>query len=669
VARALLTIEVDASAVTRTFTDVREESRALSSFIRGQFERLGEVIAEPFRRARREVAGAMAAVRREEERATRAAEEGAHRRERIFAGETHYRESAAQQGTKAHERAEQERTDSTVRHSRRRVAEAQREAQELAAASRRVREATRQGEQDGGRAAAAAGEVAGGVHAAISGARGGHAALQRTVGSAVYQAGGTLADVRTSTLAIQQFAAANNMSSDELGAALNAAQTEFSVLGDRTTGREERGRRLQEFLRNSRLARDTGNSPAEMARLGGLLGQSGMDAGTQRALMLEAAGLAQRGSIELGSVTREAMPAITARIGQATSALGANATPEQRQQAARNAFVQAMAEIEVARGTQGTSAREAGNVLRNANVALTSDVTQQKILQNIRTRMGRNSDLERALYEADPNHRGQMRLRGQFTDALAFTEEFGRVAGNDSELFQNIFAGGGHGNPMGLIANQRRILGNLLNVDAGGKSGVSSVRELQQGSALTEADVRRGAEIFGGDEQALQTGAEERGKIQATDSANPFVRMTRELDRAAAENPLLAPLATLAGSKAAGWIGGKVGGMAGRLGAGSAGGGIARVLGPIGAFLGTMLTPGNEGQGTYSDRAMLRAHSAAGGGQAGVAAATQAMQTQLEEAVRRGVERGMQNTQVTVSPHDAVHAATTGSTRAAPSSP
>lgn len=666
-ARALLTIEVDASAVTRTFGDVREESRSLAAFIRGEFGRLGDAIAEPFRRARREVAGAMAAIRREEERATRAAEEGAHRRERVFAGETHYRESAAQQGAKAHERAEQERTDSTVRHSRRRVTEAQREAQEIAATARRVREATRQGAQAGERAVAAGGEVAGNIHAAISGARGGHAALQRTVGGAVYQAGGTLADVRTSTLAIQQFAAANNMSSDELGAALNAAQTEFSVLGDRRTGAPERGRRLQEFLNDARLARDTGNNTGEMARLGGLLGSQGMDASTRRALMLEAAGLAQRGSIELGSITREAMPAITARIGQATSALGANATPEQRQAAARNAFVQAMSEIEVARGTQGTSAREAGNVLRNANVALRSDVTQQKMLQNIRTRMGRNSDLERALYEADPNHRGQVRLRGQFTDALALTEEFGRVAGNDSELFQNIFAGGGHGNPMGLIANQRRILGNLLNTDTEGKTGVSRVRDLQQGSALTEADVRRGAEIFGGDEQALQTGAEERGRIQATDSANPFVRSTRGLDRAAAENPLLAPLATLAGSKATGWIGGKVGGLAGRLGAGSAGGGVARVLGPLGAFLGTMLTAGNEGQGTYSDREAIRSYRSAGGGQAGVAAATQSMQTQLEEAVRRGVERGMQNTQVTVSPHDAVHAATTGATRTGPS--
>lgn len=667
-ARALLTIEVDASAVTRTFGDVREESRSLAAFIRGEFSRLGEAVAEPFRRARREVAGAMAAIRREEERATRAAEEGAHRRERVFAGESHYRESAAKEGTKAHERAEQERTDATVRHSRRRVTEAQREAQELAATARRVREATRQGEQAGARAVAAAGEVAGGVHGAISGARGGHAALQRTVGSAVYQAGGRLADVRTSTLAIQQFAAANNMSSDELGAALNTAQTEFSVLGDRTTGSRERGQRLQTFLQHSLLARNTGNSPAEMARLGGLLGQSGMDAGTQRALMLEASGLAQRGSIELGSVTQEAMPAITARIGQATSRLGAGATPEQRQQAARQAFVQAMAEIEVARGTQGTSAREAGNVLRNANVSLGSDVTQQKMLTNIRTRMGRNSDLERALYEADPNHRGQMRLRGQFTDALSLTEEFGRVAGNDSQLFQNIFAGGGHGNAQGLLANQRRILGNLLNTDTEGKSGVSRIRELQQGSALTEADVRRGAEIFGGDEQALQTGAEERGRIQATDSANPFVRFTRGLDRAAAENPLLAPLATLAGSKAVGWLGSKVGGVAGRLGAGSVGGGgVARMLGPLGAFFGTMLTAGNEGQGTYSDRAMIQAHRGAGGGQQGVAAATQAMQTTLEEAVRRGVERGMQNTQVTVSPHDAVHAATTGSTRTGPS--
>lgn len=657
--RAVLEIDGDMSGLRAAFLEAREDSRRTSEAIIEDSRRAGVVMRAMWRSVQKQATEALAAVRKEEERTTARSEELAERRRRVVETEAGYRTSAFRTAADETIAAEDNATRAHVQGAARRKRATEDTARAAVRAAEQVHRAwTRAGERTGGQVFEAATQAGGQVLGEARSERERLATTERSVGSALYQAGGRRSDVVEATRALQRFAADNNMDETELASALNAAQTEFSVLGDRNTSRADRGRNLNRFLETSLLARNTGNSPGEMARLSGLFGQSGLDAGTQRELMLEAAGLAQRGSIETGSITREAMPAITARIGQAMSHLGANATPEQRQRAARDAFVQSMAEIEVARGTQGTSAREAGNVLRNTNVDLRSNVKQEKMLQNIRTRMGRNSELERALFEADPTRRGHMRLRDRFTDAMSFTEEFGRVAGNNSELFQNIFAGGGHGNPQGLIANQRRILGNLLNSDAQGKTGVGRVRELMQGSALTQADVNRGAEIFGGDTAAELAGNRARRGLGLTE---PGVTGTvSALDRFAAEHPLLAPLASagmsLAGEKAFQAIGGRLGGLFGAKGGGGAPGGLlGRVAGPVGAFFSTLLTPSNAGERAHDDRAMIRAHTEAGGGRMGTEAALHAMQ----DAVERGVQRGMQQARVTatVTPQAAAHAA------------
>jgi hypothetical protein len=303
------------------------------------------------------------------------------------------------------------------------------------------------------------------------------------------------------------------------------------------------------------------------------------------------------------------------------------------------------------------------------------------MLQNIRTRMGRNSELERALFETDPTRRGHMRLKDQFTDALALTEEFGRVSGNNSELFQNVFAGGGHGNPQSLLANQRRILGNLLNTDAEGKTGVRRTRELMRGSSLTEADLQRGAAVFGGDTQAELAGNRARRGLELTDPA--VVGAVSSLDRFAAEHPMLAPavsaLGSMGGEKLMRWVGGRMGGAMTPKAIGT--GGALRYLGPVGAFIGTLFgTDSLSGQNIAagraragsreavdggSDAAMIRAHREAGGGSAGQEAAIRAMQ----DAVERGVQRGMQQARVTATleTHDAAHASSQGaSSRSVP---
>ena len=117
---------------------------------------------------------------------------------------------------------------------------------------------------------------------------------------------------------------------------------------------------------------------------------------------------------------------------------------------------------------------------------------------------------------------------------------------------------------------------------------------------------------------------------------------------------MLAPLASAAtsvlGERFVQRAGGALGGMLGGV-RNAPGGLLGRVAGPVAAFFGTLLTPGNAGQGAWNDRDMIRAHADAGGGRVGTEAALQAM----EQAVARGVERGLHgaNVNATVSAHDA----------------
>ena len=644
-ARAVLEIHADGSAIRRVFGEVIAESARASSAISGEWKKVGDSMADSLRRARAEVGASLAAIRRHEKAVTQTQSEESQRRRQLVAVEGGYRDSAFRETEQAAGRAEEAITRNQERQGRRRVSFEQQVAREqerihrqlVVAREREAQQEARRQEQRRNAFGRGAAAVAGAVgtfgrtaHGAIQDSRERAASVERDVGDVVFQAGGSRADQIAMTRQLQQFAANTpGVDPGALAAGLRAAQTEFSVLGDRNTTAADREQRMREFLDEATLARDLGGDQGETARLSGLFRQQGFGKEQRRALILEATGLAQRGAIETGAITRQAMPAITARMNAAMAALGSDATPEQRQAAAGSAFRQAMAEIEVARGTQGTSAREAGNVLRNVNVRLGSDVVQQKALQNIRRVFGEGSELERALFEADPNRRGRSRLREQYRDALSLTQRFGEVAGNDPQLFQNVFTGGGHGNPMALLANERRILGNLLGADAEGKTGVSRVRELMQGSALTEADVRRGGGIFGQDQQAQLTQAQAQRDASLTDNTSAINRLSNTIRDWSTRNPLGSAAltgaaglgTTLAGGVLANRAGGALakgaGGLLGRAGGMLAGaGGAAAAAAPwVAGAAGAAVVGLGIGEGInrliYNDRD--RAQSATGG--------------------------------------------------------
>ncbi len=669
--RAVLEIEADVTGLRAAFLSAREESRRVHDAFIEDARRAGTVQRAMWRSVQKQALEALAAVREEEERTTAQLEALAARRRALAESEKTHRSGSARETADHAGRAEDAITRNHERASSRRKKVTEDEARHAMRAARDIEKAWREhGRNAGGRAWEIASQAGSQVLGDARSERERVAITERLTGNAMYQAGATRGDVATATRSIQRFAAVHNMDETEIARALAASQTEFSVLGDRTTSRAERNQALGRFLETTRLARDTGNDMGEFGRLQGLFADTRLAPQTQRQLLLYAAGAAQRGAIEVGAITREAMPAMRAQIGRAIEGAQRNGTDPQ--EAARTAFIEMMAELEIARSA-GETPRAAGNAIASVSNALASRLTQSRLLTNIREDLGDRSTLERRLFEADPEHHGEKRLKREYQNALNLVTVVGEEGLGMGE-FMNLTRGGGQGNPMSLLSNQRRVLGELLNADASGRRGYTRVRDLMdvERTALSERDVTRGGELFGRDTLGELEGNRARRGLELTDPA--LSRTVSSLDRFAAEHPLLAPVASgvgsLVGDKLVRGVGARLGGLLSPRTVGGAGGAL-RYLGPVGAFMGTFfgtdaLTGANTSAASArygsrdaidggSDAAMIRAHREAGGGSVGQEAALRAMQ----DAVARGVERGMQQAHVTatIDPHDAAHAA------------
>ena len=694
--RALLSVEADIAAVQRAFGALRADSRDVSAAIAADFRRIDESGARAYRRIRREAGKAAEALIAAERAAADTAEASARRREQIATTEGNYRTNANRRTHDQMRRGEEEVTRDVERQSRRRLATAEREAREHARIARRYESRGRAaGSQAFNAAVSAGGAIAGDVRSE----RSRFATTERSMGLALYQAGAGRSEVAATTRRVQDYARAHpGMDSQALAAGINAAQTEMSVLANPALGRN-RDERIGRLLEVGQLAHNTGNDTGEFMRVEGLLAQSGLDRGTRDTLLRYTAGAAQRGAVEAGTVTRQAMPSITARVNTAISDARRNGTDPQA--AAQQAYAQSLAELEVARGMGGETPRAAGNALRDASNRLRSSTQQQNLLGNLRNSQlteEQKTRLTAQLFEADPNRRGHQRLRSQYTNALNLAQAFGE-AGVSRADFTNMVAGGGHGNPRSLLSNQSRVIGGLLDQSTNGRAGWQNVRDIMdvQGTSLTSADVARGAEVFGTDAAAReQQRTEERG-AQLSDNTNAIVRLTERLDTIAAANPFLAPVASAGasflGTQAATTGGGVIGRALAGGGALSAGGqgvmgsaarsvggalgvgasGISRTV-PVLAAVATLLhttdltaenaaSRGGRGGSDAQQIAAWRASHGGGGGQA-----TEALRTAVSQGVVEGL-RQSGGVPVRTSPHDRVaaqNAASTTTTRPAP---
>jgi hypothetical protein len=659
-ARAILSLEGDPAQLRSVLSGLRSDSRTTAEAVRGDFQKMGEAASQAYRRMAGAAARNRAKVVEEEQRITDAVTSGAQRRKTIAEAEGNYRTNAARQAETAAVRAEQMSTAVTVRESRRRTQTLRSEANER---QRIAREWGRRGEAAAGRIMSAGGQIYG----MVTGERPRAASIQRSVGNAVYQAGGNFADVQATTGAVQRFARERGLDATELASALQGAQTEFSVLGNSRTSAADRNRNLEQFLQSAALGQSTGNDVGEFTRLAGLFNDSGITGNQQRQMLMFAAGAAQRGAVEVGGVTREAMAAMRSRMGAAASRARRDGTDPVA--AMQREFRQAFAEVEVARSS-GETTRGGGNAMASLSRALTAPAVSDKLLNNIQQYRAISSEqrtqLMTSLFEDDPTRRGQRRLRTQMQNPLAMIEAFG-AAGIDQSTFMNLTRGGGHGNPLSLLENQRRVVGSLLNTDAEGRSGLTRVREIMNTGALSEADVRRGEGIFTQDRQATLNKEQEARSMALTDNTSAVVRLTESLNRTAAESPMLAPFAELGAE----FLGSRVGRAAGTLLGGVRRGGAA--LGGLVTGAATLLMPSNAGEAAVSEQQLIRAHEAAGGGRVGAEAARLAMGggaadlTALRNAVRDGTREGLATTAVRIA--DNPHADAQGRARGASGSP
>lgn len=608
VRRALGTIVAEARRANATISaDARRESTGRRRIEQEEVrdarrvwqQRLRErarVEREQTRTARAE-ARERARVEREGSRAAAADE-----RERTRTARTEARERAreAEQAARREERAQRALTRSFEREYQQRLRfhrSAQREI------DRQSREHDRSQRGSGGRAGGynsvwasfrpdrAARAFASDIHGQVQGARQNRADAEHQLNAALFGAGGGVGEssaIRQRLASFVQSSEGRGLQMGDVAAALNQAQTEFSVLGNRGQGDAGTRRQgLEDFLRNATLARNTYQDVGEVSRVAGMLRGTGLDAGAQRSTLLALTGIAQAGAVELSSVTRTAMAPIQARVQSRIAGLGPGATAPQRAQAAQAAVTQAMAEIEVARSA-GYTPRAAGNIMANMGSALQSDVVQQRMLGNIRqSRNPALRALERDLFSRGAG--GRSSLDRRFTDPLTLIQRLGEL-GVDSVAAQNLFAGGGRGNPQSLQANWRRLAGSMLGQDTEGTPGWERVRRLMSGgTALTEADVNRGAGMVQAEDLTALNHAEETRINQLRDEDSWIRRASDSWQQFMARNPFLA---TAGSSATQGLLGGAFAWrMLGRGGAGAAaaatgGGGGGVGLGGAAAGLG-----------------------------------------------------------------------------------
>jgi len=604
--RANSTISADARRGSRERTrdserEARDAARVFERSMqsRRRLQRETSRDATTASRARvRDEQGAATHIARLDSTLTRTAHAESNNRRRIAREEARERERSADRAAAATERAE------------RRVTRATREAYQDRRRLERASQADSRRFTGGARAALGwASNAASGIHGAVQGARAQYAGGEHGVNNALFQAGGGAGEARGFRNSIFSFlqGAGRGLTFDQVSGALQAGQTEFSVLGNRgpNSNPQTRAAALQDALGDMALARNTYQDPGEVLRVSGLLRQQGLTPQQRRSTLLALSGMAQAGAVELSGVTRTAMGPIQARIGQALAAMPRGASERDRQAAVQRTIGQGLAEIEVARGL-GVSPRMAGNVMAVMGTALQSDVTQSRMLTNIRSaRNPAMRALESTLFSRDSH--GRSSLNQEFRDPLTLIQRMGEL-GVTGVQAQNLFAGSGRGNPQSMQANWRRLMGSMLGEDAEGTPAWERVRRLQSATTpLTEDDLRRGASMIESEAGTDINANDARRMSTLTDNTAALVSLSIAMSRWQADHPFLdnTPMPGMPGGGGGGGgvIAGIAGGavptaLAGAGGVGVAAGvsGMALALG--GAFVGTDIASGGKSSDT-----------------------------------------------------------------------
>lgn len=577
-----LTILGDATGARRAIADVRADYERAAAALGGVNRRRGDDQAKAEAAARRSAAQARqraeAAAQKQRDRDAKAEAARAKKladqtakdhakaetkRTRDSEKASKARQRLADQEAKAHDRAEKRKTADAEREGRRRTRLAETEARQRA----------RQDERRSNGRARFAGEVIRGVvtsgagvardlHGQYQDARRQRAATLETVAQGITQVGADPATVRQALGIITAQAREHGMTADDLASAVTAAQTEFSVLGSRAEynrmapgdAREAMLNRLRSTIGYAVQGRNLGVDASEFTRLAGMFSQQGVT-GVED-LLSRTVAMAQRGAMSPGAVTRQAMAPVIQQMNTAMelarASAPANATPAERaarvQQAARNAYVDTFAELQILR-SRGWTARRGGNSLATMSQQLTGNARAEAMRNNLRVaqRNARGpmrasldallSTGEGGLFEADPTQRGHFRLREAYRGRALNLGARLAEAGLDANTAANLFAGGGRGNRQSLLAPWRQLMGSLLGSDATGTRGFEAVRELST-VTLSRGEQGRMAQFFENSPLAQLNRNEEARLTALTDNTSALLQLSNRFADWQAHNPL-----------------------------------------------------------------------------------------------------------------------------------
>jgi hypothetical protein len=713
--RATLVIDCDISALRRTMGEIpgitaRAQAVMTGAARRGGRERVG--IDRTFEREHESIHMQLARARERQAREATAKEKAEGRKQvQADAAFARERDSIHARLAAAKERREKEATRAAATEGRKRVSNDAQFAREhdsihrrmMAAQMQRERQATRERRELGRRAAAVGGAVFGGVanyadamHGQIQSARQQRAIADRSLGTAVRNAGGSDANVTATRTRVRQFVAETGMSYSDVASALATGQERGSSLeagGGRTSAQA-----LEEALSIVREANAEGADPGQYLAARGRLAAAGLRGDSLRGAMRFALGAAQSGQVEVDQLLQQGLPGASRLMDQRVSALGPGATDAQRQAAMLAAWRESVATQEVLAASGGNAGHTA-NTLASLQNFLSTPRRQEMALNNIRvaesqintaTPEGRaHAARLRALYEGDSalyerdttrSDPGAMRLRAGVS-AIEFSTRVAAASGGNAQAGANIFAGGGVGNAQAFLVNMRNLMGVL-----GGERG-QRIQQMMAGAGLSDRAIADHQSAVENDDLSALTRAQETGANALTNNSDELVRNSNRLADLTARFPFQAQAvkdgmntvkavvsATGAGAVVARRAGLSIaesgGSTAARYGGralGAVGRVAARFAGPVAAALDILTTNSNargveeggtlEGNQMEAVRRARRAqHDGGGAGPVQVSLTPESAQ-----AVGQHTATALQRTTITAmvapDPHSAAHAA------------
>jgi hypothetical protein len=334
-----------------------------------------------------------------------------------------------------------------------------------------------------------------------------YAAFERSTSETFYQTTSDRREIAHRRGQLMAYAQAHNIEFGEVAQAAAEAQGEFGALGSRSDTVAQREEKMGAFLRNVGVSRAMGQDVVQSSRFAGALAASGMSGQAQESAMRQATGMAMRGSVELGDMSRQGLRSMMTSLGTTMSRVGPNASQAQIDAALNETLQQQFAAQQIL-APRGINVTASGNALTSVATKLGSERTQTALLDHLRNTYGQNSQAEQRLFQKRRD--GTSALRSEYRDVYRFGEALSDITGGDPDALRNLLAtqtdrSSGHVLREVLLKNERNTFAGLTQLGAGGKSGFQAMRELKEGASLTQEDVTKGRDIFEHDTQANLT--------------------------------------------------------------------------------------------------------------------------------------------------------------------